>query len=135
MFGCQYGARYLFNSWTGGSIDNEWYGFKGAHECDQTPWNDFAKNPDGHMTFFDMYPLAEGRWFKFTPAFFSDSTAPFFFSGEILMASKLGIPGCIYMSVDITTINGKIVSEVPTHYYDHLSCRNPYGHPLNPAGA
>ena len=68
MFGCDYGARYVFNSWTGGCLP-PYTRLKDTHGCDKTPWNDFKKNPDGHMTFFDMYPHAEGRWFKYTPAF------------------------------------------------------------------
>ena len=68
MFGCEHGARYVFNSWTGGYLAQD-YLLQNAHSQDKTPWNDFAKNPDGHMTFFDMYPMADGRWFKYTPAF------------------------------------------------------------------
>ena len=57
MFECPWGARYEFNMWTGGCGPP----LNGTHKEDTNPKADFSR---GHMIFFDMYPLAGGRWFK-----------------------------------------------------------------------
>ena len=94
MFGCQHGARYLFNMWTGGCLA-PYITLKDTHGCDKTPWDDFKKNPDGHMTFFDMYTLADGRWFKYTPAFL-EKRIETVRKEEVTMKSKVKISSRIY---------------------------------------
>ncbi len=62
MFECVWGARYDFNMWTGGQGPR----LKLSHPLDTNPAADFRypNMTPGHMKFFDMYPLADGRWFK-----------------------------------------------------------------------